>query len=172
MSLLNPTISKRRREESLTCPLKIWENRDASPRLLFSKDRPCFRQVLDCASALALCPANFGTRSSMSPFGISSLTTRPQKAGRTAAVQNFAEFSGRPSEFGHSFYETAQRACLKTPPQRRVRARGLQESAKIFVLGRPGALTGRVFKPALSHPHHPKGLWFAGVGSDTNKAST
>jgi len=41
------------------------------------------------------------------------------------------------------------RDCLKTPPRRRVRARGLQIPAKIHLPCRPGALTGRVFKQAL-----------------------
>ena len=42
------------------------------------------------------------------------------------------------------------RACLKTPPDRRVRARGLQKTSEIGPGCRPGPLTGRVFKQALS----------------------
>ena len=41
------------------------------------------------------------------------------------------------------------RACLKTPAPRRVRARGLQETAEIAMRCSPGALAGRVFKQAL-----------------------
>jgi hypothetical protein len=43
------------------------------------------------------------------------------------------------------------RACLKTDPQRRVRARGLQERDGIPIFCRPGPLTGQVFKQALSN---------------------
>ena len=42
------------------------------------------------------------------------------------------------------------RACLETLRNRRVRARGLQALAEKPVACRPGALTGRVFKHALS----------------------
>ena len=42
------------------------------------------------------------------------------------------------------------RACLKIPPNRRVRARGLQETAEIALGCRPGLLTGRISKQALS----------------------
>ena len=42
------------------------------------------------------------------------------------------------------------RACWKTLGNRRVRARGLQDLAEKPVACRPGALTGRVFKHALS----------------------
>src|SRR5579862_6444090 len=38
------------------------------------------------------------------------------------------------------------RACLKTQPKRRVRARGLQEAARDTISCRPGPLIGRVFK--------------------------
>jgi prepilin-type N-terminal cleavage/methylation domain-containing protein/prepilin-type processing-associated H-X9-DG protein len=41
-------------------------------------------------------------------------------------------------------------ACLKTPPHCRVRARGLQETAKSSRSCRPGPLTGRVLKQALT----------------------
>jgi prepilin-type N-terminal cleavage/methylation domain-containing protein/prepilin-type processing-associated H-X9-DG protein len=41
-------------------------------------------------------------------------------------------------------------ACLKSPAPRRVRARGLQETAETATCCRPGALTGRVFKQILS----------------------
>jgi len=59
-------------------------------------------------------------------------------------------------EFGRRYSANAPaplaallRACLKTPPQRRVGARGLQEWATIALGCRPGAFTGRVFKQAL-----------------------
>src|SRR6266487_3238788 len=42
------------------------------------------------------------------------------------------------------------RACLKTPALRRVRARGLQETAETAMRCRPGAPTGRGFKQALN----------------------
>ena len=50
------------------------------------------------------------------------------------------------------FMQTATRlrACLKRPTPRRVRAPGLQEATEIAMPCRPGALTGRVFKQALS----------------------
>jgi hypothetical protein len=51
----------------------------------------------------------------------------------------------------------ALRACLKNQPKRRVRARGLQETAKISTPCRPGPLTGRFFKHALSE------AWFSGA---------
>src|SRR5713101_7543409 len=41
------------------------------------------------------------------------------------------------------------RVCLERPPKRRVRARGLQEMAKITKPCRPGPLTGRLSKQAL-----------------------
>ena len=41
------------------------------------------------------------------------------------------------------------RASLKIPPNRRVRARGLQETAEIALGCRPGPLTGRISKQAL-----------------------
>ena len=44
----------------------------------------------------------------------------------------------------------ARRACLKIPVPRRVRARGLQDLAAAPAPCRPGALTGRVLRPALS----------------------
>src|SRR6266571_4333082 len=50
-------------------------------------------------------------------------------------------------------------ACLKTPAPHRVRPRGLQETAEIAMGCRPGALTGRVFKPALG----ARGIVFASV---------
>lgn len=43
------------------------------------------------------------------------------------------------------------RACLKTLPCRGVRARGLRVVADNTSACRPGAPTGRVFKPALNH---------------------
>jgi hypothetical protein len=42
------------------------------------------------------------------------------------------------------------RTCLKTLPNCRVRARGLQVPAESTVSCRPGPLTGRVFKHALA----------------------
>ena len=42
------------------------------------------------------------------------------------------------------------RACFKFPPPRRVRARGLQEWAGTPAACRPGALTGRVLRQALT----------------------
>jgi len=41
------------------------------------------------------------------------------------------------------------RVCLERPPKRRVRARGLQEMAKITKTCRPGPLTGRLPKQVL-----------------------
>ncbi len=41
-------------------------------------------------------------------------------------------------------------ACLKTPAKRRVGTHGLQNFAVIRADCRPGALTGRVFKQALT----------------------
>ena len=41
------------------------------------------------------------------------------------------------------------RSCLNSHTQRRVRARGLQEVARIPIFCRPGPLTGRLFKQAL-----------------------
>ena len=49
------------------------------------------------------------------------------------------------------------RACFKTLEPRRVRARGLQEWAAKPAVCRPGALTGRVFKQALSDHVATKG---------------
>ncbi len=46
----------------------------------------------------------------------------------------------------------SHRVCLERPPKRRVRARGLQEMAKITKPCRPGPLTGRLSKQAL-HAH-------------------
>jgi hypothetical protein len=51
------------------------------------------------------------------------------------------------------------RACLKTPPQRRVGARGLQETDESGFGCRPGALTGRVFKQALSNSASTPVYW-------------
>ncbi|MBI4325524.1 MAG: hypothetical protein HY674_09700 [Chloroflexi bacterium] len=44
------------------------------------------------------------------------------------------------------------RACLKTPRKRRVSARGLHDTAESDRRCRPGALTGRISKQALSKP--------------------
>src|SRR5258708_3678896 len=46
-------------------------------------------------------------------------------------------------------HESRLRGCLKTPPGRRVRARGLQDFSESVSSCRPGALTGRVFKQPL-----------------------
>ena len=43
---------------------------------------------------------------------------------------------------------------MKTPPGRRVRARGLQDCSEKLSSGRPGALTGQVFKQALTPSRH------------------
>jgi len=50
---------------------------------------------------------------------------------------------------GSDFGSVATAVCLETRAPRRVRARGLQETAEIAMRCRPGALTGRVFKHAL-----------------------
>ena len=52
------------------------------------------------------------------------------------------------------------RACLKSRAPRRVRARGLQIAGDLTIGCRPGALTGRVFRQALSSieaRHHRQG---------------
>ena len=56
---------------------------------------------------------------------------------------------------GNSRGNETSRACLKTLVDHRVRARGLPALAKKSCACRPGALTGRVFKPALTLPPSP-----------------
>ena len=46
--------------------------------------------------------------------------------------------------------EARLRACVESPPKRRVRARGLQNSTQTPLACRPGPLTGRLFKHSLS----------------------
>ena len=56
----------------------------------------------------------------------------------TACIPNHRDCGHQPRGFNRFL-----RACLKTPGNRRVRARGLQDLAEEPVACRPGALTGR-----------------------------
>jgi len=90
-------------------------------------------------------------KKTLSPFAY--FVVNNSAAFADASLYNLRRFvSSQNCQNGLNYLDvrSGERTCFKTHIQRRVGARGLQEMARISIPCRPGPLTGRVLKQALS----------------------